>query len=70
MSIAQSPLGRLPARLCAFAAGLCSLLLLPFLFLGGCGMVDAKKALKAGMYVEKFRSDRAKIEKVWALTGM
>jgi len=32
-------------------------------------MVDAKKALRAGMYVEKFRSDREKIERVWKLAG-
>ena len=70
MGIAQSPFSRLAVRLCASVGGLRSLLLLPFLFLGGCGMVDAKKALRAGLYVEKFRSTREKIERTWALTGM
>ena len=32
-------------------------------------MVDAKKSLKSGLYVEKFHSTREKIERTWTLTG-
>ncbi len=39
------------------------------LIIGGCNVVEPKKALRNGLYVERFRSEREKIEKTWKLLG-